>query len=260
MIIFIFLVFGIIIGSFLNVVIYRLASCEGGIVFGSSHCRDCNHELAWNDNIPIFSYITLLGKCRYCKEKISIQYPLIEIFTGILFLVVAISKINENFSTQNIIVAGMISVVFAAMLVVLVYDLKYMEVPMIAVYLSIVIAAVAIYMQVSYDFTEFAFHIIASVASFLFFFSFSFFSDEKWMGYGDGYIASVVGLVLGPFWAFTALLLAVWSGSIVGVIIMIFKGKDMKTAIPFGPYLIGGLYLSFYIMNFFPNLLDFMKL
>ncbi len=260
MVIFIFLVFGIIIGSFLNVVIYRIASGEGGIVFGSSHCRDCNHELAWNDNIPVLSYLRLLGKCRYCKEKISIQYPLVESITGILFLVVAIARIGENFSTQDIIVAGMISIVFAAMLVVLVYDLKYMEVPMVAIYLSAIIVAIAIYIQVSYDLKEFIFHIVAAMASFLFFFSFSFFSDEKWMGYGDGYIAFVVGLALGPFWAFIALLLAVWTGSIVGVVMIIFKGKDMKTAIPFGPFLIGGMYVAFCLMSFFPNWLDFMKL
>jgi len=260
MILFIFLVFGIIIGSFLNVVIYRLASGEGGIVFGSSHCRDCNHELAWNDNIPVFSYIRLLGKCRYCKKKISIQYPIVEISTGLLFIMIAIAKTSEVASVQNIVVAGLISLVFAAMLVVFVYDFKYMEVPMIVIYLSIVMAGLATYIQFSYDLKVVVFYIIAAVAGFLFFFSFSFFSDEKWMGYGDSYIAFVIGLVLGPFWTFIALLIAVWTGSIVGVFIMLIKGKNMKTALPFGPFLISGMYLAFYFMNFFPNMLNFMKL
>ncbi len=248
------------IGSFLNVVIYRLKSQEGGIIMGSSHCRDCNHELSWKDNIPLFSYISLRGKCRYCKNKISIQYPIVEFFTGLLFVLSATSFLNSDFTKENLIVAILTSIVFASMFVVFVYDLKYMEVPMIAIYISGVLAVISIFVNELYSFNDAMFHILASVVAFLFFFSLSFFSDEKWMGYGDGYIAFIMGLILGPFWTFVALLIAVWSGSIVGIIGILLKRKGMKSAIPFGPFLIGGMFLAFFLMNFFPSVLDFMKI
>ncbi|MDD3150805.1 MAG: prepilin peptidase, partial [Candidatus Gastranaerophilales bacterium] len=78
------IIIGCVIGSFLNVVGLRLLS-EESIVFPPSKCPNCQTRLSWRDNIPIFGYILLLGKCRYCKKPISIQYPLIELFTGIIF-------------------------------------------------------------------------------------------------------------------------------------------------------------------------------
>lgn len=78
------LIIGLCIGSFLNVVILRGLSGES-IVLPPSHCTSCNHKLAWYDNIPLFSYLFLRGKCRYCGEKISLQYPLVELATGIIF-------------------------------------------------------------------------------------------------------------------------------------------------------------------------------
>ena len=77
-------IIGLCIGSFLNVVVLRGLSGES-IVLPPSHCTKCNHKLAWYDNIPVFSYLFLRGKCRYCNEKISIQYPLVELFTGLIF-------------------------------------------------------------------------------------------------------------------------------------------------------------------------------
>ncbi len=255
-----FFIFGIIIGSFLNVVIYRLKSEEGGIIMGSSHCRDCNHELSWKDNIPLFSYLSLGGKCRYCKNKISLQYPIVEFSTGLLFVLSATGFLNSNFIKESVIVAILTALVFAGMLAIFVYDLKYMEVPMIVVYISGALATASIFLNKSYNLHDFLLHLLSAVVAFLFFFSFSFFSDEKWMGYGDGYIAFVIGLILGPFWTFVALLVAVWGGSIVGVLAILLKGKNMNSALPFGPFLISGLFIAFFLMKFFPNLLDFMKI
>lgn len=76
---------GIVIGSFLNVCIYRIPKKET-IVYGRSHCMTCNKEIKWYDLIPVFSYLFLRGRCRYCKEKISLQYPCVELITGIIYL------------------------------------------------------------------------------------------------------------------------------------------------------------------------------
>ena len=78
-------IYGIIIGSFLNVCIYRIPR-EESIAFPSSHCPSCGTSLKWYDNIPLFSYISLMGKCRYCKTKISLQYPIIEFINGFTYL------------------------------------------------------------------------------------------------------------------------------------------------------------------------------
>lgn len=93
-------VVGICIGSFLNVVVLRGFSGES-IVLPPSHCTKCNHRLAWYDNIPLFSYLFLRGKCRYCSEKISLQYPIVEFFTGMIFAILyykyAFGTFNLNF-------------------------------------------------------------------------------------------------------------------------------------------------------------------
>lgn len=82
--IFIFIM-GLVIGSFLNVCIYRIPRKES-IAFGASHCTKCGNRIKWYDLVPVFSYLFLRGKCRYCKEKISLQYPCVELITGIIYL------------------------------------------------------------------------------------------------------------------------------------------------------------------------------
>jgi len=89
--------FGLIIGSFLNCLIWRLHKAE--TVLGRSYCPHCQHQLAWYDNVPVLSFVLLLGRCRYCHKKISIQYPLVELVTGVLF-VLAFSLLNSNFEFQ----------------------------------------------------------------------------------------------------------------------------------------------------------------
>ncbi len=80
-------IFGILIGSFLNVVIYRIPKNES-IVFPSSKCQSCGNSLKWYHNIPIFSWVFLGGKCAFCKDKISVQYPVVEFVTGLIFVAI----------------------------------------------------------------------------------------------------------------------------------------------------------------------------
>ena len=84
---FIIFVFGLIVGSFLNCVVYRL-EIGGSFLKGRSFCPHCKHELSWQDLIPVFSLLFLKGKCRYCQQKISLQYPLVELATGVLFVLI----------------------------------------------------------------------------------------------------------------------------------------------------------------------------
>ena len=90
------LIIGLCVGSFLNVVVLRGFSGES-IVLPPSHCPKCDHKLAWYDNIPVLSYLILRGKCRYCSEKISWQYPVVELVTGLVFAGIYFKYANGSF-------------------------------------------------------------------------------------------------------------------------------------------------------------------
>ena len=122
--------YGIIIGSFLNVCIYRMPKGESVVTVGS-HCMNCKHPLKWYDLFPVFSYLALRGKCRYCGAKISIQYPLVELANGILYvLVVAICGLNPD--------SILWCVLTSIMIVIAVTDLKTMKFPTVCEILMIV--------------------------------------------------------------------------------------------------------------------------
>ncbi|MDD6381213.1 MAG: prepilin peptidase [Lachnospiraceae bacterium] len=113
--------FGLCVGSFLNVLIYRIPKHED-FVKSRSHCMSCGHELAWYDMFPVFSYIFLRGKCRYCGAKLSIQYPLIEAANGALW---GLCFYRYGFSMMGIVTAGLLS----ALVVIAVIDERTMEIP-----------------------------------------------------------------------------------------------------------------------------------
>jgi leader peptidase (prepilin peptidase)/N-methyltransferase len=115
------LVYGLLIGSFLNVLIYRIPRDES-IAFPGSHCPTCDHKLSWYDNIPLFSYLSLKGKCRYCGTKISPQYPLIESLNAIVYLCLFI---RFGFSATFVFYA----LVASALIAIAIIDLKELIIP-----------------------------------------------------------------------------------------------------------------------------------
>ncbi|DAB31489.1 MAG TPA: prepilin peptidase [Sulfurospirillum sp. UBA11407] len=118
---FIFVVLGVCVGSFLNVLILRLPLGKS-VAFPASYCPKCKNPLKWYHNIPIFSWLFLRGKCAFCDQKISFQYPLIELLSGLIFLL-AFSK------SQNMFEAFIIAIVFSLLLALSAIDLKYKAVP-----------------------------------------------------------------------------------------------------------------------------------
>lgn len=125
-------IYGLIIGSFLNVLIYRIPR-EESIVFPSSHCPKCNTSLKWYDNIPLFTYLSLKGKCRYCGVKISRQYPAIESLNAIIYLVLFF---YFNFTADFVFYALISSV----LVVITVIDLKEMIIPDILVVIILILS------------------------------------------------------------------------------------------------------------------------
>lgn len=226
------LTFGLIVGSFLNVVILRSDDLKT-IIADRSHCPKCKHTLGWYDLIPLFSYIYLRGKCRYCSKKISIQYPLVELIAAVIFILLFI-----NF---NFLAFIFYSIIFSLLLVVAVHDVKTQEIPSVFNYITILLL-----LSGAWHFGEMTFAnmllgglIGGGIPALL-----VFISKEKWMGAGDIEVGLVMGILLGYPQAFFGFFLACFLGSIVGVFYMLKKEKTLTSQLAFAPYLILSAFIS----------------
>ncbi len=233
--------FGLAIGSFLNVVIFRLEK-EEEMIFRPLHCLYCNHNLQANDLIPILSFLLLRGKCRYCRQKISWQYPLVEMVTGLAFLLI------WNFSlplAQRLPLLG----IACALIVIFVFDWKHCLIPGQALYPALAFA-------IAYHYPHFEMPYIWAGLGFAFTLFIPYFiSHEEWMGLGDVELAGFLGFWLGPEKSFLCLLLASFIGAIIGLSLVVAKKKSMKSSLPFGPLLILGGILAYGWGDFFLNYL-----
>lgn len=246
--IFIFLILGLIIGSFLNVVIFRIDDLKS-IINTRSHCQNCKKIIAWYDMIPFLSFFILRARCRNCGEKISVQYPLVEGFTGLLFLFLYLM-----FGLGWGLIFYLI--IFSILLVIFVYDLKTQTVPEIIVWLAVIISLLG-----GAHFGGFTFlnALLGGIVGGGFLWLLVYFSKEKWMGWGDVKIGLILGLLTGYPSAIFALFFAFILGSVVGLALIFFQKKTLKTAIPFAPFLIfsilfsltyGQIFISWYLNLF----------
>jgi prepilin signal peptidase PulO-like enzyme (type II secretory pathway) len=231
--IFIFIL-GLCIGSFLNCVIYRLETKK--TLKGRSFCPKCKKQLKWQDLIPVFSFLFLKGKCRNCKQKISIQYPLVELATGIIFVLIFNRFGVLNYT--NILFWLYISTV---LIIIFVYDLKHYEIPDKILIPAIIITFI---FCILFNFSLILNYLLAVLIGFGFFFSIFYISAGKWMGFGDVKFAILMGLLLGVSNILLALFLAFFFGAIIGIILLIYEKKGLKSEIPFGPFLILGTFIS----------------
>ena len=239
-------ILGLIIGSFLNCLVYRLG-VKKSFLKERSFCPQCQHSLAWLDLIPLFSFILLKGKCRYCHKKISWQYPLVELSTGVVFLLVYIFQFNSSdqftiFQFLNLFYYWLIS---SFLIVVFLYDLKHYLVLDEVIYPAIIIAGIYDLQFITQTGVFLPFLLSALGAAF-FFFLLVFISKGRWMGGGDIKIAFLMGLILGWPNTLVALALAFYLGAFVGVGLILKGKKKMKSALPFAPFLITGTFLALF--------------
>lgn len=255
----IFFLFGLIIGSFLNVVVYRLNAVES--LLGRSHCPHCKKKIKWFDNIPLLSFIVLSAKCRDCGEKISWQYPAVEFLTGAIFAFIGNYFFNPIDSASWVIAAYYLAV-FSLLMVIFVYDLKYMEIPMLFLWAGV---ALSFIFFIYLDWHNFSLAssildlgiisgIIGGVVAFLFFFSLAAYSKETWMGYGDAYLGLLAGLIVGWPNIIPTLMISFTMGAVISVGLIIFRKKTMKSQVPFAPFLITGTFLIVILSQQFPEL------
>jgi leader peptidase (prepilin peptidase) / N-methyltransferase len=253
----IFFILGLIIGSFINVVIVRLDVAES--ILGRSHCPHCKARIRWYDNIPLFSFTMLKTRCRDCGEKISWQYPLVEIATGVIFALVG-GYFFDIANPQSWLETFHYLFIFSLLLVVFVYDLKFMEIPMIMIWIG-TLWSVLYFLLADWMFFNPALGILSSrlfsgilagIIAFLFFFILSSVSKEKWMGMGDAYLAFLAGLIVGWPTILIVLMLAFATGAVVGMALIYLKKKTMKSQVPFAPFIVLGVFLTVIIPVIFP--------
>ena len=246
--IFIFL-FGLIIGSFLNVVIYRYNT--GQTINGRSYCFACRMDLAWYDLIPLLSFIYNRGRCRSCQSLISLQYPLVELATATTFVLLAWHYGLATYNLANIFLTAFYGLVVSILLMIAVYDLRHKIIPDDFVFAFIALAFISPFVQYV-GFSLSAFTLLANgilSASILggFFWSLWRYSDGRWMGFGDVKLVVGIGLLLGLSKGITAVVIAFWLGAIVGLVLIVAKRLDilarisnlsLKSEIPFAPFLV----------------------
>ena len=239
-------IFGLIIGSFLNCVIWRLHK-EESFVSGKSYCPHCRHSLGFWDLFPVLSYIFLGGKCRYCKGKISFQYPLIELITAILFSSVFVYL-------GSIISLGLFFwlTIIPFLIVIFVFDLKYFIIPDEVIYPAIFLSIIWLlysFFTGTINSHEMILSIFSSLGASLFFFLIWFFSKGTAMGFGDVKLALLIGLLLGFPNTIVALFLGFLLGAIIGSVMILLKKKGLKSEVPFAPFLVAGTVISFFFGN-----------
>jgi prepilin signal peptidase PulO-like enzyme (type II secretory pathway) len=237
-------VFGACVGSFLNCVIYRLESKKS--LKGRSFCPHCKHALSWQDLFPVFSFLFLRGKCRYCHKKISIQYPLVELATGILFVLVFWNLgfvSGFGFRASDFIKLCFMLYIASVLIIIFVYDLKHYIIPDKILFPAIIISFAY---RVFENFAMLGNYLIAVIIGSGFFFTIWLVSRGKWMGFGDVKLAVLLGLLLGFPNILVGLFLAFFFGAIIGVILMVGQKKGLKSEIPFGPFLITGSFVAIF--------------
>ncbi len=229
-----FFIYGIIFGSFFNVVGLRVPKKES-IVSPPSHCPACDYKLGVLDLVPVFSYLFLRGKCRNCQVKISPIYPVMELFTGLLF---AFSYWQIGFQVELIIVLLFISM----LIIITVSDLAYMLIPnKILLPFGVLLFVLRIISPLSPWWDS----VLGAIIGFGLLLLIGIVSKGG-MGGGDIKLFFVIGLVLGTVHTLLTLFLAALIGSIVGIIVLRLKGRGRKTPIPFGPSIALAALISYF--------------
>ena len=242
-------VLGLVLGSFLNVVIYRVPRKEG-LAFPASHCANCGHKLSPLDLIPVFSQIFLRGKCRYCKEKISIQYSLVELLTAVLFVLTA-----TRASSMWELVLSLATVLF--LIPIAAIDFGHYIIPnkILLAFLPVAVASAVLQVvsqeQVSlfYDSTSPFSPLLGTVAAsgILFLIAllgFYLHGREEVMGMGDIKLLAILGALCGARNILLVLLSAVILAGAASIVMLVLRKKGRKDKIAFGPYII----LAFYVI------------
>lgn len=245
-------IFGLVVGSFLNVCIYRIPR-DGSVAKPSrSYCPHCNHTLSALDNIPVLSYIYLKGKCRYCKEPISPRYMTVELLTAILFVLMIHRSLPLHLSFWQTVLELFTTCVFISMLIVISFiDLEFTIIPNKVVFVGLPIGLLfaIIASLLNWNIQPLLSRVLgaavgAGIIVLIAIGGKALFRKEA-MGGGDIKLMAMIGIYLG-FWPHIPLtiMIAAFLGSLIGVIVLLFRKNKQDSTIPFGPFLSIGALIS----------------
>lgn len=229
--------YGLLIGSFLNVCIYRIPR-EESIVFPSSHCPTCGTSLKWHDLVPVFSYLVLRGNCRYCGEKISPQYPIVELLNSLIYTL-TYWKFGLSFSFLYY------AVIFSILIVIAFIDLNEMIIPDILIIL--ILTVTVLYRLLLFLLYSKSFDLLNSIGGLVlssFLFILIILISKGGMGGGDVTLIGSLGFILGIKKILLTIFSAFIFGAIISIILLVTKIREKKDPIPFGPFIILGFFIT----------------
>jgi leader peptidase (prepilin peptidase)/N-methyltransferase len=230
-------ILGLIVGSFSNVCIYRIPRNES-IVYPASHCPKCRTTIKLIDNIPLLSYVILKGRCRNCKSKISIQYPIVELLTGLIYLII--------YLTYGLSVQTLIYIILSSALIIIAFiDLNEQIVPDVISLPGIVIGFILSFFVPYISFINSALGVpvgggiilIIGVAGSVIF-------KKEAMGGGDVKLAAMIGAFLGWRYVIISLFLGFFLGAVAGIVLILSKIKSREDVVPFGPFIVLGSFIT----------------
>ncbi|MCX5811026.1 MAG: prepilin peptidase [Proteobacteria bacterium] len=237
---YILFIFGAIVGSFLNVCIYRLPRIKS-IVVPSSFCPTCEKPIKLYDNIPIISYLLLRGKCRQCSAHISIRYPIVEFITAFLFFML-FKKCGLSFEL-------FVSMLFISLLIAISFiDLDFKIIPDVLSIGGLIAGFILAFFRKPFFFYLDALYGIFLGGGILFVIAYGYqlLRKREGMGGGDIKLLAMIGAFCGIKGVIFSLMAGSLLGTLVGIPMMLIKGEDAKYAIPFGPFLsLGALIFMF---------------
>lgn len=242
-------VFGLVFGSFLNVLIYRWSHNESPFK-GRSICPNCRHRISWQNNIPLVSFFYLRGKCAHCKHKISWHYPLIELLTGSLFIwwyVVSEAVFTLQGNYLEIVQPIFWLTIGMLLMVVFFSDLWFGVIPDIVNGLllsSTLLYRVFLVWSNQMQYKDFVGGVVAGVGLYLFFYFLVYITAEKGFGWGDVKLAPSLGLLLGWQKTIIMTLLSFVIGSLVALPLLLAGKKKFGQTIPMGPFLVTATFVA----------------
>lgn len=233
------IVLGLVVGSFLNVCIYRLPR-DMSIVKPRSKCTNCDHQIRAWENIPIISYILLGGKCSNCKTKISIRYPLVEALTALIYFVI-------YFYYGLTIETLLLLILFSIMIVLTFIDIDFQLLPNNLLIIALIPILIFVYLQYSESLLN---HLIGGIVMFTTFLFIGYIGKLAYkvdsMGMGDVKYAAMIGLFLGWKLGILAFVISFFSAAILIAVISIKRKIDRKQRLAFGPFLSLGCFVAFF--------------
>ena len=230
-------ILGLIVGSFSNVCIYRIPRNES-IIYPASHCPKCRSKIKPVDNIPLLSYILLKGRCRNCKSKISIQYPIVELITGLIYLII--------YLTYGLGVQTLIYIILSSALMIIAFiDLNQQIVPDVISLPGIIIGFILSFFVPYISFINSALGVLVGGGIILIIgMAGSVIFKKEAMGGGDVKLAAMIGAFLGWRYIIISLFLGFFVGALAGIILILSKIKSREDTVPFGPFIILGSFIT----------------